>query len=165
MISTDTTVLVKALAELAVEKQRILATAESCTGGLIAAALTEVSGSSAWFDRGFVTYSNEAKQEMLGVDPKILSAYGAVSRETVIAMAEGAIASSDANVAVSVSGVAGPAGGSKEKPVGTVWISCAGEGFTTVAEHHLFPGGRQDVRRQAVDRSVQLLITCIEFDS
>ncbi len=165
MTNSDTTSLVSTLAELAMSKQRVLATAESCTGGLIAAAFTEVSGSSVWFDRGFVTYSNNAKQQMLGVAGEILSTHGAVSEETVLAMAAGAVASSDANIAVSVSGVAGPTGGSDAKPVGTVWIACAGDGFASVAQHHLFSGDRQSVRRETVYHSVRLLIACIESDS
>lgn len=165
MINSDTTALVRSLAELAVRKKRVLATAESCTGGLIAAAFTEISGSSVWFDRGFVTYSNDAKQEMLGVTTETLSSHGAVSEATVIAMANGAVSSGNANIAVSVSGVAGPSGGSDAKPVGTVWIGCAGDGFDSVAQHHLFAGNRQDVRRLTVEHAVRLLIACIESDS
>ncbi len=165
MTGSDTSVLVRALAELAISNKRVLAAAESCTGGLIAAAFTEISGSSVWFDRGFVTYSNNAKQEMLGVTSEVLSDHGAVSEEVVIAMAAGAVAASDANIAVSVSGVAGPTGGSSDKPVGTVWIACAGDGFATVAQHHLFPGDRQEIRHQTVDHAVQLLIACIESES
>lgn len=165
MTSSDTMVLMRSLADLAVSRKRVLATAESCTGGLIAAAFTELSGSSAWFDRGFVTYSNGAKQEMLGVAEQVLSDYGAVSEQTVIAMAEGSVAASDANIAVAVSGVAGPTGGSEAKPVGTVWIGCAGDGFESRAQYHLFAGDRQAVRQQTVDHAVRLLINCIESDS
>lgn len=165
MNTSDTTTKIQTLASLALDKKRMIATAESCTGGLIAAAFTEVSGSSAWFDRGFVTYSNNAKQQMLGVTDAVLQLHGAVSEATVIEMAEGAVARSDANVAVSVSGVAGPAGGSAEKPVGTVWIACAGDDFTSVSNHYVFAGGRQSVRQQTVDYAVQLLINCIDSDS
>jgi len=165
MTSTDVTTSVDALASLALKEERILATAESCTGGLIAAAFTEVSGSSAWFDRGFVTYSNNAKREMLGVSDRVLESHGAVSEATVIAMANGAVTRSDANIAVSVSGVAGPTGGSDEKPVGTVWIACAGEGVTAVAHHFVFAGDRQSVRQQTVFHAVQILISCIESGS
>ena len=164
-MTTDMTAIVQALATLAINKKCVIATAESCTGGLIAAACTEISGSSAWFDRGFVTYSNNAKQQMLGVTDAVLQLHGAVSEATVIEMAEGAVARSDANVAVSVSGVAGPAGGSAEKPVGTVWIACAGDYFTSVSNHYVFAGGRQSVRQQTVDCAVQLLISCIDSDS
>ena len=155
---------VETLAKLAVTRKRVIATAESCTGGLIAGACTEVSGSSAWFDRGFVTYSNNAKQLMLGVTDAVLQTHGAVSEATVIAMAEGAVARSDANIAVSVSGVAGPTGGSAEKPVGTVWIACTGDGFASVASRFVFAGDRQSVRQQAVENAVQLLISCIDSD-
>lgn len=164
-MTSDTIALTQTLAGLAVSRKRVLATAESCTGGLIAAAFTELSGSSDWFDRGFITYSNEAKQQMLGVSEQVLSLHGAVSERTVIAMAQGAVAASEANIAVSVSGVAGPSGGSDAKPVGTVWIGCAGDGFASIAQHHLFAGNRQDVRRQTVDHAVRLLISCIESDS
>ena len=165
MITSDTTALIGRLASLALAKKRMIATAESCTGGLIAAACTEIAGSSAWFDRGFVTYSNSAKQQMLGVTDAVLQSAGAVSEATVIAMAEGAVARSDADVAVSVSGVAGPGGGSAEKPVGTVWIACAGHGFASAAQHHVFAGHRQSVRQQTVEKAVQLLISCIDSDS
>jgi nicotinamide-nucleotide amidase len=116
--------LVKRVANLLIEKNLLLVTAESCTGGLIAATCTEQAGSSNWFDRGFVTYSNQSKQDMLGVPAHIIDKYGAVSQQVVEAMARGAyIASgSDNRIAVSVSGIAGPDGGTPEKPVGTVWI-------------------------------------------
>ncbi len=165
MISSNIKASVQTLATLAVDRKRVIATAESCTGGLIAAACTEVSGSSAWFDRGFVTYSNNAKQLMLGVTDGTIETHGAVSEATVIAMAEGAVAQSDANIAVSVSGVAGPTGGSAEKPVGTVWIACSGDGIASVASHFVFAGDRQAVRHQAVENAVQLLIRCIDSDS
>ena len=165
MISSDTLGIVDSLAELALQNNRVLATAESCTGGLIAAAFTELSGSSAWFDRGFVTYSNDAKHSMLGVSTEMLTNHGAVSEEVVIAMANGAVAASEANIAVSVSGVAGPTGGSAAKPVGTVWIGCAGEGVASVAQHCLFEGDRQSVRLQTVDHAIHLLINCIKNSS
>lgn len=162
MTTSEINSSIEQLASLALKRNRLLATAESCTGGLIAAACTELSGSSAWFDRGFVTYSNSAKLQMLGVSAGILESCGAVSKATVIAMAEGACSRSMANIAVSVSGVAGPTGGSEDKPVGTVWIACAGEGFSTVAQHHMFSGDRQTVRKQTVDHAVHLMISCIE---
>jgi len=139
--------------QLAVQLQRRgwwLACAESCTGGGIAAALTEVAGSSAWFDRGFVTYSNQAKQEMLGVSADTLERHGAVSRETVLEMARGALARSRAQLSVAVSGIAGPTGGTADKPVGTVWIAWAtGDEATAVCEH--FPGDRTAVRAATID--------------
>lgn len=114
------------VAELAVHLQRrgwMLVCAESCTGGGVAAALTDLAGSSAWFDRGFVTYSNQAKQDMLGVSPETLAKFGAVSRETVTEMARGALLHSGAQLSVAISGIAGPGGGTPDKPVGTVWIA------------------------------------------
>lgn len=109
----------------------LLATAESCTGGLIAGAVTEIAGSSVIFDRGFVTYSNEAKQEMIGVSAATLAAHGAVSRATAIEMAEGALSRSRADISVAVTGIAGPGGGSAEKPVGLVHLACARKGHAT----------------------------------
>lgn len=116
--------LVKTVAKLLIDKNLLLVTAESCTGGLIAATCTELAGSSQWFDRGFVTYSNKAKQDMLGVPAHIIEKYGAVSQQVVEAMARGAYIASggDNHIAVSVSGIAGPDGGTPDKPVGTVWI-------------------------------------------
>ena len=131
-----------------------LATAESCTGGWIAEALTAISGSSAWFDRGFVTYSNEAKTEMLGVAAQTLAAHGAVSEATVREMAEGALARSLAEVAVAVSGVAGPTGGTAAKPVGMVCIGWAAKGSPTRSLTLRFAGDRTAVRRQTVVRAL-----------
>jgi nicotinamide-nucleotide amidase len=133
-----------------------LATAESCTGGLIAAALTEIAGSSDVVERGFVTYSNAAKTELLGVPPGLIAAHGAVSREVATAMAEGALQRSPAAVAVAVTGVAGPGGGSKEKPVGTVWLACARRDAETTAERRLFPGDRAAIRTATVLRAFEL---------
>ena len=137
--------LVKQLAAKLTEKGWMLATAESCTGGMIAAACTDLAGSSQWFDRGFVTYSNEAKTEMLGVPAELIAKHGAVSEEVVRAMAEGAIRHSRAQVSIAVTGVAGPGGGSVEKPVGTVWVGwCTAD--TTHAQHHSLFGARQHIR-------------------
>lgn len=133
------------------------ATAESCTGGLIAAALTEVAGSSDVVDRGFVTYSNAAKTAMLGVPAALIEAHGAVSEAVVRAMAEGALARSEAGVAVAVTGVAGPGGGSAEKPVGTVWFGLAQAGGTRT-ERQVFPGDRGAVRRATVLRALGMLL-------
>ena len=137
--------LVKQLAAKLTKKGWMLATAESCTGGMIAAACTDLAGSSQWFDRGFVTYSNEAKTEMLGVPAELIAKHGAVSEEVVRAMAEGAIRHSRAQVSIAVTGVAGPGGGSVEKPVGTVWVGwCVGGQLTS----HLFQlsGNRRHIR-------------------
>ena len=127
-----------------------LAVAESCTGGWIAKALTDVAGSSAWFERGFVTYSNEAKLAMLGVRQASLDVHGAVSETVVREMAEGAADWSLAQVAVAVSGIAGPDGGSPEKPVGTVWIAWRWADGMVLSRHFLFQGDRESIRRQSV---------------
>jgi nicotinamide-nucleotide amidase len=136
---------------------RMLATAESCTGGMIAAALTDIAGSSAVVERGFVTYSNAAKTELLGVDAAVIQTKGAVSQEVAAAMAEGALAHSHAAVAVSVTGIAGPDGGSAEKPVGLVWFGLAAGG-TVTTERHVFAGDRAAVRLQATERALSLLL-------
>jgi nicotinamide-nucleotide amidase len=127
----------------------LLSTAESCTGGWVAKCCTDLAGSSAWFDRGFVTYSNQAKHELLGVDTETLKRYGAVSEQVVIEMALGALHNANANISVSISGIAGPDGGSDEKPVGTVWLAWATEKSAKSELHHLY-GNRDAVRRQAV---------------
>lgn len=127
-----------------------LVTAESCTGGWVAASVTAIAGSSDWFERGFVTYSNEAKQDLLGVPGATLATHGAVSGETAAAMAEGALRASRATVAVSITGVAGPAGGSAAKPVGTVWFGFARAPGGTRACRRQFDGDRRAVRAQAV---------------
>ena len=131
-----------------------LVTAESCTGGGVAQAVTMISGSSAWFDRGFVTYSNASKEEMLGVSPDTLEMHGAVSEQTVREMAEGALQYSRAQVAVSVSGVAGPTGGSPEKPVGMVWFAW-GTSESVRAECHHFSGDRDAIRAKSVQIALQ----------
>ncbi|HEY3858657.1 MAG TPA: nicotinamide-nucleotide amidase [Gammaproteobacteria bacterium] len=131
-------------------KGQKLAVAESCTGGWIAKALTDVAGSSAWFERGFITYSNEAKLAMLGVRQASLDAHGAVSETVVREMAEGAADWSLAQVAVAVSGIAGPDGGSPDKPVGTVWIGWRWADGKLTSRHCLYTGDRESIRRQAV---------------
>jgi nicotinamide-nucleotide amidase len=136
----------------------MLATAESCTGGMIASALTDIAGSSAVVDRGFVTYSNEAKMEMLGVTGATLAAHGAVSAETARAMAAGALARSRAGLAVSVTGVAGPGGGSAEKPVGLVWFGVAEKGRETETHRKIFAGQDRDAVRQNTVRTALELI-------
>ncbi|MGD9799092.1 MAG: CinA family protein [Parvularculaceae bacterium] len=135
------------------------ATAESCTGGLVAAAITDVPGSSAVFDRAFVTYSNEAKTEMLGVSPATIARSGAVSQATARAMAEGALRHSRADIAVAVTGIAGPAGGSERKPVGLVWFALAAKGKPTRAERRVFADGdRGFVRMRAAETALMLLL-------
>ncbi len=135
----------------------MVATAESCTGGLIAAALTHVAGSSDVVDRGFVTYSNAAKVQMLGVDEALIASHGAVSEAVARAMAAGALARSGANVAVSVTGIAGPGGGSADKPVGLVWFGCAVRGGETASTRQVFGGDRAAVRAQSVGFAFDLL--------
>lgn len=139
---------------------RKVAVAESCTGGLVCAALTEIAGSSAVLDRGFVTYSNEAKMELLGVPRDIIDTLGAVSIATAWAMAEGALKHSGADVAVAISGIAGPDGGSEQKPVGLVVFACAKRGEENVdAEERQFePISRGEVRRQAALVALELLL-------
>jgi nicotinamide-nucleotide amidase len=134
---------------------RVLATAESCTGGLIAGAVTGVAGSSTWFDRGFVTYSNDAKTEMLGVCPETLTAHGAVSEATAAEMAVGALTHSRADVAVAVTGIAGPDGGSPGKPVGTVCLAWARRDGAVEAVTRRFAGDRAAVRAATVDVALQ----------
>lgn len=142
------------------EARRMVAVAESCTGGLVAAALTEVPGSSAVFDRGFVTYSNEAKLESLGVPRDIVDTLGAVSAATAWAMAQGALKHSQADVAVAISGIAGPDGGSAQKPVGTVVFAKAVRGSDEVnaEERHFDVPSRAEVRRQAALVALELLL-------
>lgn len=127
-----------------------LATAESCTGGGIAQAITEISGSSEWFDRGFVTYSNAAKIQMLGVSPATLARFGAVSGETAREMAAGALAASDADCVVAVTGIAGPGGGTEAKPVGTVFIAWQRRHQTARIDRKSFSGDRSEIRKQTV---------------
>ena len=136
----------------------MLATAESCTGGGVASAVTEISGSSGWFDRGFVTYSNQAKVDMLGVSPDTLARFGAVSEATVREMVAGALRRSQAQIAqiaLAVSGIAGPAGGTAEKPVGTVWFAWGIKDSVSVARMHQLAGSRAEIRAQAVHIALQ----------
>lgn len=135
-----------------------LATAESCTGGLIAACCTDLAGSSNWFERGFVTYSNEAKTELLGVDADLIATHGAVSEPVARAMVTGALRHSRADWAVAVTGIAGPTGGSPDKPVGTVWLAWCGPDGAAHAERHVFSGNRASVREQTVACAVSGLI-------
>lgn len=131
-----------------------ITTAESCTGGWIAKILTDVPGSSGWFERGFVTYSNEAKQDMLGVQASTLQQHGAVSEEVIRQMASGALRNSRADVSVAVSGIAGPGGGTTDKPLGTVWLAwAAGENLKTLHVH--LSGERSRIREQAVELALQ----------
>ncbi|WP_368564450.1 CinA family protein [Pseudoxanthomonas sp. UTMC 1351] len=142
--------LAQQLGERLRDAREHLVTAESCTGGWIAKCMTDIAGSSDWFDCGMVAYSYEAKQALLGVRPQTLENFGAVSRETVIEMVSGALVNSGASVAVAVTGIAGPGGGSADKPVGTVWIGWKRRGGYARAETFHFDGDREVVRRQTV---------------
>jgi len=155
--SDDIRALAARLGERALASRVMLATAESCTGGMVAGAITDIAGSSAWFERGFVTYSNRAKMEELGVDPDIIGRHGAVSGETAKAMAQGARAASGAQWAVAVTGIAGPAGGSPDKPVGTVWFAWAGPRGVE-ALHRRLEGDRAAVRTASVAIALQGLV-------
>jgi nicotinamide-nucleotide amidase len=146
------------LIKLCVQRQLKLATAESCTGGLVAGALTEVPGSSAVVDRGFVTYSNAAKQQMLGVSADILRGHGAVSRETAEAMARGALGNASADVVVAITGIAGPGGGSPDKPVGVVhFVAASRAGALMHREMHYGDIGRAEVRHKSVLQALAML--------
>ena len=150
--------LVEKLAERLRARQQWLVTAESCTGGLIAAACTDLAGSSDWFERGFVTYSNAAKSELLGVPAALIGQHGAVSEAVALAMAEGAVRHSHAQVSVAVTGVAGPGGGSAAKPVGTVWMAwCVGSRTDAQCLH--LDGDRAAVRAQTVQHALQGLLS------
>jgi nicotinamide-nucleotide amidase len=149
--------LCRRLAEALLARGWMLATAESCTGGMIAAACTDLSGSSQWFERGFVTYSNEAKQEMLGVDAALIARHGAVSEAVVRAMAVGAVRHSRARVGVAVTGIAGPTGGNPQKPVGTVWFGFEVDG-QLASETRRFEGDRAAVRDATVRHALQRLL-------
>jgi len=141
------------------ERGLMLVSAESCTGGLVAAALTEIAGSSDVVERGFVTYSNGAKEELLGVPHTLLETHGAVSEQVARAMAEGALGSVRmADLSVAVTGIAGPGGGSTGKPVGLVFIAAARRGGQTVCERHVFTGDRHAVRVASVERALALLL-------
>ena len=149
------------LAHLLPSRGLMLCTAESCTGGLIAAACTERAGSSLWFERGFVSYSNASKTDLLGVPPDLIARHGAVSQEVARAMAAGALAHARAELAVAVTGVAGPGGGSADKPVGTVWLAWAlGSQVRTELRH--FEGDRSAVRQATVARALQGLIEMLQ---
>lgn len=145
------------LGQQLLQAQQVLVTAESCTGGGVASAITDIAGSSQWFDRAFVTYTNEAKQEMIDVKEATLAAYGAVSEPVVIEMVQGALAHSHGTIGVSISGIAGPGGGSEAKPVGTVCFAWANrDGWLKVSTEH-FAGDRAQVREQAVRHALSVI--------
>jgi nicotinamide-nucleotide amidase len=140
----------------------LLVTAESCTGGWAAQAVTAIAGSSEWFERGFVTYSNAAKEEMLGVRHETLAQHGAVSEQTAREMALGAIEKSRGTISLAITGIAGPAGGTKDKPVGTVCFGWARKGDTASAETRRFPGDRDAVRRQSVEHALRRVLELLD---
>lgn len=147
----DLNVLAEAVGEALRERGLMLVTAESCTGGGVAQRITSIAGSSEWFDRGFVTYTNLSKEEMLGVNTKTLTQYGAVSEETVREMVMGALTRSHGQLALAVSGIAGPGGGSLAKPVGMVWFAWGGATYPIMTRCMHFSGNRAEVRTQAVE--------------
>lgn len=153
----DSHSLCQTLASRLTERAWLIATAESCTGGMIAARCTDLAGSSAWFERGFVTYSNAAKQELLGVDPALILAHGAVSEAVAKAMALGAFRHSKVQASVAVTGVAGPSGGSADKPVGTVWLAWCINGAVD-AQKMVFAGDRAAVREATTAHALQGLL-------
>lgn len=157
-MNNDLSSLAEQVGKLLQTKKLMLATAESCTGGQVAETITTIAGSSAWFERGFVTYSNIAKQEMLGISANTLAIHGAVSEQTAREMAEGALKYSHADVSLSITGIAGPDGGTPDKPVGTVWFGWAGKTLVTHTKSQLFKGDRQSVRKQASIFVLQILL-------
>jgi nicotinamide-nucleotide amidase len=150
--------LAQEIGTLLLERGEFVATAESCTGGLISKLLTDIAGSSGWFERGVVTYSNLAKQELLDVPEDIISAEGAVSEATAQCMVEGLLMSSPADWGIAVTGVAGPTGGTKSKPVGTVWIAWLHRGNDPVVRRHHFEGDREQVREQTAHTALTELL-------
>ena len=157
IFSVDGSDLEEAVVKLLTERGKTLALAESCTGGYLAHRITNVPGSSAVFLAGYVTYSNEAKMAMLGIDPRLLSEYGAVSEQVARAMAEGACAKTDAKFALATTGIAGPSGGTEQKPVGTVFIALAGEGLPTIVEKRFFPDDRPTFKELATQTALEML--------
>ena len=155
---------IEALLALCKQKKIMLATAESCTGGLIAATLTDIPGSSKMVDRGFVTYTNEAKTDMLGVPADMIERNGAVSGDVAAAMAEGALARANADVTIAVTGIAGPGGGSDLKPVGLVWFGCAASWAPTFVHKAVFPDhGRAFIRQAAVMTAIEILTETVKL--
>lgn len=161
-MDADLTELSAALGSACLRRRLLVATAESCTGGWVAQVITHTAGSSSWFERGFVTYSNEAKQEMLDVRPETLAENGAVSQQTAAEMAAGALKNSNAMISLAITGIAGPTGGSPGKPVGTVCFAWCRNGGVAETDTQRFSGDREAVRRQAVIHALQGLLQRIE---
>lgn len=163
MDNLTVTELSQQLGELLCKKKIFLAVAESCTGGLLGAAFTSISGCSHWFDAGFITYSNESKVKLLNVSEQVLKDEGAVSEPCALAMAQGALRnSSKAEITVAITGLAGPDGGSEEKSIGTVWIAWAGEKLLTSKVYH-FQGDRNQIREQSVKAAIEGLILALSI--
>jgi nicotinamide-nucleotide amidase len=150
--------LIQHVAETLLAHRYQLTTAESCTGGWLAKCCTDLTGSSIWFDRGFVPYSNQAKQDLLSVSATTIEKYGAVSKETAIEMAEGALKNSQASISVAITGIAGPTGGTKIKPVGTVYFAFSIKNNPTISAQYLFKGDREMIRRQAVTTALEGIV-------
>ncbi len=157
-MSPTFTALTMKLADALTAQQLKLTTAESCTGGGLSFYLTQLPGSSAWFERGFVTYSNAAKQDMLGVAATTLLRFGAVSEQTARAMATGALSHSLADISIAITGIAGPDGGTAEKPVGTVWLAVAKRDGSSAAIVNCFAGNREKIRHQAIERALECVL-------
>ena len=143
------------------KNEYFITTAESCTGGMIAATLINVPGMSSYYKEGYITYSNEAKMKLLQVEAEVLDKYGAVSKQVASQMAEGSAEVADSEVSVASTGIAGPDGGTDQKPVGLVYLSCYVEGKITVTENY-FTGDRQEIRRQATEKALQLVLDCLK---
>ena len=156
----NTTDITKTLSQILLSRNWTVSLAESCTGGLVCTTLTELAGSSEWFERGFITYSNEAKTECLGVPPTLIESYGAVSEEVARAMAEGVIKNSGSDVSIAITGIAGPSGGSADKPVGTVCFGWATDS-QTITKTMQFIGDRQAIRLQATKYALIELIALL----
>jgi nicotinamide-nucleotide amidase len=163
--SVDDDAILRSLAEragrLLLAHRHRVTTAESCTGGWVAKCLTDVPGSSQWFERGFVTYSNDAKRELLGVSADALVRHGAVSQPVAEQMAAGALEASGAALAVAITGIAGPDGGTPEKPVGLVWFALARPQAAPIAQQHRFSGDRDGIRRAAVATALRIIIAAV----
>jgi len=158
MHTADIQFIISDLANALNKRQWFLSTIESCTGGWLAKSCTDLAGSSTWFDCGFVTYSNESKQKLVNVNKKTLETYGAVSKQTSIEMAQGALAKSSADISVAITGIAGPDGGTIDKPVGTVWFAWAMKNQGVKTQKYQFEGDREHVRLQAVITALQGII-------
>ena len=162
MFSLEIVTLARLLIDEARERSLRIVTAESCTGGLVAGVICSISGASDVFERGFVTYSNRAKQELLGIPGDLIADLGAVSEPVARMMAEGALENSNAHLSVAITGVAGPGGGTAEKPVGLVHLAAARTGHDIIAERHVFPGDRDSIRRVSVITALTMLASLAE---